>query len=377
MKNHELLDLIGGVNEECVLAAGSSVVRPRFRWKALAACAACAALALCAVPVWRMAHTGQDLPKDAAAPLHAYTVVDGTGGAVNTEGGEIKAAFPGTRGGGDIAPIPEAAGPAAASGEAETGGDPEKGGDAGADIDGAYYNASSGDAPVEEDPYNQYNNLFENARLDQYPEWYGGAYIECTALGESSKLVVCIVDGFHTAELEQQIAEWCGEGVWTYRDVKYSRGYLQELMERLNGSQLLAVMEEDKAVSGWGVYEEDNCIQMDCNGVPNDATLAALARLDPDGDAIRVRVFAGQTVNADIVKGPEPAADPEPVPDGGSIPVPGGARDGQPAAESSIGADEQDFPTETAQAARYGGQSGEEYGLLCGTDGPLGFGLLY
>ena len=37
MKNHELLNLIGDVNEDYVLEAGSNVVKPRFRWKTIAA----------------------------------------------------------------------------------------------------------------------------------------------------------------------------------------------------------------------------------------------------------------------------------------------------------------------------------------------------
>ena len=46
MKDYELLDMIGEVNEDYVREADGNVVRPRFRWKTLAACAACAALAL-------------------------------------------------------------------------------------------------------------------------------------------------------------------------------------------------------------------------------------------------------------------------------------------------------------------------------------------
>ena len=44
MKNHELLDLIGDVNEDYVQAADGKVIRPKFRWKTIAACAACAVL---------------------------------------------------------------------------------------------------------------------------------------------------------------------------------------------------------------------------------------------------------------------------------------------------------------------------------------------
>ena len=45
MKNHELLDLLGEAGEDYVRAAGENVVRPKFRWKTIAA-AACLCLAL-------------------------------------------------------------------------------------------------------------------------------------------------------------------------------------------------------------------------------------------------------------------------------------------------------------------------------------------
>ncbi len=54
MKDYELLDMIGEVNEDYVREADGNVVRPRFRWKTLAACAACAALALGAYPLLRL-----------------------------------------------------------------------------------------------------------------------------------------------------------------------------------------------------------------------------------------------------------------------------------------------------------------------------------
>ena len=50
MKDHELLDLIGQVDEDYVLAAGDNVVRPRFRWKTLAASAPISARVLAARP---------------------------------------------------------------------------------------------------------------------------------------------------------------------------------------------------------------------------------------------------------------------------------------------------------------------------------------
>ncbi|MFG6352841.1 MAG: hypothetical protein K1W21_14825, partial [Oscillospiraceae bacterium] len=65
MKNHELLDLIGDVSEDYVQAADGKVIRPKFRWKAVAACAACAALVLGAYPAYQAAHP----------PLHEVCVI--------------------------------------------------------------------------------------------------------------------------------------------------------------------------------------------------------------------------------------------------------------------------------------------------------------
>lgn len=313
MNKHELFDLIGEADEAYVNAADAPAKRARPRWRTWAACAACAALIIGAYPAYRAL---------APTPLHGYTVVEGNGGGsydqstVKTPGGDV----PG-QGAPDVPPAPN---PESDPVYAPSPTDPPRG--------------SGPDAPVEEGPYNQYNNLFENARLDEYPEWYGGAYNNYED-GVPVKLVVCIVDGFHTPELEAQITDWCG-GELIFKDVKYSRGYLQSLMERMNGSEFLAVTKEDPAVSGCGVYEQDNCIRMDCRAVPNDATLAALARLDPDGDAIQVRVFSGQTVNTDIVKGP----------------APGGAQKDQPQADPDEPSETPPDGTETAAPAQYDAQ---------------------
>lgn len=320
MNKHELFDLIGEADENYVNAADAPARRARPRWQTWVACAACAALVVGAYPAYRALAPGR-------TPLHSYTVVEGSGGYLTEHAGIIKAPHQG--GGAENAPgfdipIPEPSDP------------------------------GGGDVSVEEGPYAQYNSLFENARLDRYPEWYGGAFNDYED-GVPVKLVVCIVDGFHTPELEAQITDWCGGGEIAFKDVKYSRGYLQELMERLNGSEFLAVTKEDPAVCGCGVYEDENCIRMDCRDTPGDAVLMALAELDPDGDAIQVRVFTGVSVNPDIVKGPAP---------GGSVgsvatPVPGGA---QPANDPIEPTEEPiAIEPEQGQPARY-----DAYGAIPG-----------
>lgn len=313
MKNHELLNMIGDVNEDYVRAADSNVVRPRFQWKALAACAACAALVLCAYPVWQGVKSNSVadtmLPAGGAAPpLHSYTVVEG--GALATYDDQA-AKIP--VGGADS--LPEAAPAEGYSvGGAYVGDEPRA--DTGEDdltMDGTY-DTPSKDVPVQA-AAEWYDALLRTYRLEEHPEWYGGAWLAGDEL-----LAVAIVDGFRTPELEAEIREAAGAGaVIQFSTVKYSMEFLYGLMEpavrALDGSGLF---------SGAGVDVTANCLSVDLYSdgkTISDDVLTALAHLDPDGDAIRVRLYT-QTMNVltdEVKKGP--------APDAVSTPVPGGARE--------------------------------------------------
>ena len=303
MKNHELLDMIGEVNEDYVLEAGNNVTQPRFRWTTLAVCAACAALVLAAYPVYRAVNP----------PLHRYTVVEG-GGVLDTQG-DIKA----PAGGSDIpvpAPVPGGAFVGDDSGQ-ESGAD-----GVGCDVPGQ-------DAPAQEAAQAQYDNFMKNSglasRADCLPEWCGGLWIDNGCYPEA-KLTVAIVDGFRTAELEARIQEWCGGEVVVFKDVKYSWSYLDKLM-----GPIADVLDGKAINAGFGVNEMENCLGVDLysdQDIPKQV-LAELARLDPDGDAIRVRVFTEPLSLADeLLKGPaleEPAADPDACPtpiDGSEYAIP-------------------------------------------------------
>lgn len=293
MKNHELLDLIGEAGEDYVLAAGNNVTRPRFRWKTLAACAACAALVLAAYPVYRAFNP----------PLHSYTVMEG--GALSTEG-DIKAPA------GEKIDVPGQGAPEPNPGQPPRGDGPS-------DVQGGAY---IGDAPAQEAAAVQYQGLLQGLggqggyEPEIYPDWFAGAWIDNSYYPEA-KLAVAIVDGFRTDELEAQIEEWCG-GEVVFKDAKYSRVHLYALQDLVveaitGGANTLSC--------GIGVDVMENCLGVDIYGesVP-DAVLAKLARLDPAGDAIRVRVKTGKAVNTDIVKAPAP------VPGGATEPVFDGAR---------------------------------------------------
>lgn len=279
MKNHELLELIGDVNEDYVQEAGNNVVKPRFGWRKLAACAACAALLLGAsYPAYMAAHP----------PLHSYTVLEG-GGMTTLD--DVKAPA-----GGESDPNAIPGGAYVGRDKGETG------------IDGTEYTVPGQDAPADEAAAAQYSKLLQGmGGVDglepaAYPDWFAGAWLEQGALA------VAIVDGFRTPELEARIEEWCG-GV-TFRDVKYSYPHLNSLME-----QTVALLDGTGLSCGIGVDVTANCLGVDLysNGqtIP-DSILAELAKLDPDGGAIRVRLFTGKldALTDDMVKGPAPV-DPE------------------------------------------------------------------
>lgn len=325
MKNHELLDMIGDVNEDYVRAADSDVTRPQFRWKTWAAIAACAALVLCAYPIWKPAQP-RDLPLNEKIPLHAYTTVAGGAGPTADSQEDLASAYDPQNGSLEVA----GAAPAA----------------------GSYTPEPAPDITYidQDNAIMQHERLDQNCHLDDPPEWYAGSWLDNDYSDRAARFTVSIVEGFHTPELEAQIVEWCGGGEVVFAaDGKYSYAHLRELQEQI--FQELSDPGKEAEWAGWTSMGTDvwaNCLNIDFSGAPSDEALAFLAQLDPDGDAIHVWAYTGRAVTADAddVKGP--------APDVVSTPVPGGAR-----AEPSI--EEQDFPaespmpayTENAQPAQY------------------------
>lgn len=292
MKNYELLDMVGDVNEEYVQAADDNVIRPRFRWKTLAACAACAALALGAYPVYQAANP----------PLHGYVVMEGaradeTLETALDEGGGAPADGPLA----DSAPeaTMEVNGFA---GSYDAGAAPVYGEQGEEDLtkDGVGYSAPAQDAPVQEKAAEQYDNFWRNLGLNYalgfYPEWCAGVWIDNDAQPEP-RLAVAVVEGFRTPELEAQIIEGSG-GEVTFKDAKYSWSHLEQLMDSVG--ELLDNRAPEGVCFGFGIDVTENCLTVDAYGgeIPKDV-LAALARLDPDGDAVRVRVFPGTVSTRD------------------------------------------------------------------------------
>ena len=291
MKNREFLNLIGSVNEDYIQAADSKVVRPRFRWKTFAACAACAAVMICAYPVYRMVNP----------PLHSYTMVE-HGGTMNTLDGESTV----TGGQGVTDNLP--GGAYVGNGSTPSGGNDWLE-DPGSDLSGA---------PTDKAAATQYGRLLQGmgVRGDEehaYPDWFAGAWFE------DGMLTVGIVDELRTPELEMEIKGWVQTDI-AFQGAKYSYTCLNALMEktvaRIEGAGLTCGVGVDVTANRLGVdlYNEETAPEF-------KKVLAALAELDPAGDAIQVRVFAGQTntLTDGAVDDPIPA----PVPGGITEPAPG------------------------------------------------------
>lgn len=314
MKNNQLLDLIGEAGEEYVLAADGGVIRPRFRWKTLAACAACAALLAGVYPMYQASH-----PK-----LHSYTMMEDANMLMEKadikalEDGGMEEAAPEDAPGipGADAALPDQGPPMLAPSANDVSGGAGTGNTAGGSQNGLEYDAPAQEASL------WYDALLHTMRLEDDPEWYGGAWI-----AEDRLLAVAIVDGFRTPELEAQLQEAAGEGATLqFSTVKYSMEFLNGLMEpavrALDGSGLSC---------GVGVDVAANCLGVDIysdGAVIADEILAKLAHLDPGGDAIRVRVYAGRldALTGGAAKGPAPdSMAPSQRDEPKAEPIPGGA----------------------------------------------------
>ena len=202
MKNCELLNLIGSVNEDYIQAADSKVVRPWFRWKTFVACAACAALMICAYPVYRMINP----------LLHSYTVME-RGGTMNTLDGESTV----TGGQGVTDNLP--GGAYVGNGSTPSGGNDWLE-DPGSDLSGA---------PTDKAAATQYDRLLQGMGVygdgeHTYPDWFAGAWFE------DGILTVGIVDELRTPELEMEIKGWVQTDI-AFQDAKYSYTYLNALMD--------------------------------------------------------------------------------------------------------------------------------------------------
>lgn len=146
-----------------------------------------------------------------------------------------------------------------------------------------------------------YQNLM-NHFGGNYPDWYGGAYLD-----ESYTLIVCLVESEDPGDksLELQVLDWAGGRTSrvAFTDVKYSLAFLRNLQKRVES------LPELKPISSWGcgVNEESGQVELTIPQA-DEALLIALAKLDPEDDAILVQVSEGYGFATDVADG-EPFSD--------------------------------------------------------------------
>ena len=173
-------------------------------------------------------------------------------------------------------------------------------GEAPVEIPGGAY---VGDAPDQSEAIMAYQNLMDRFKMDygpdRYPEWYGGAYID----GHAS-LIVNIVEQYEPEEkdLYFQIWDWAGSSRVAFGGSRLSLNQLRELQDKT-----VAAMQALGLPVGCGVNEETGQVELTLPEV-NDAALWKLAELDPAGTAILVTV--SQAPSIDLAEEPalvEPA----------------------------------------------------------------------
>lgn len=213
--------------------------RRRSRWQYLTA-AACAALLLCAYPVYR----GMTAP-----PQHSYVLI-GPGDSFATGdsySAEENVSTP------EDAPVDTSPVP-----------DPSPGPES---------------KPYEGEGLEAYQSLlshFGGALYPSYPDWYGGTY-----LNDEGRLVVFTVTG-STPDLPEALQ---GSAVVLLENrARYSYAYLLSLQE-----QVVDAMLDLGIFAGCGVDVEANRLYLAIREVNREA-LTLLAELDPEDDAIYVEI---------------------------------------------------------------------------------------
>lgn len=131
------------------------------------------------------------------------------------------------------------------------------------------------------------------------PDWYGGAYLD-----ERGALMVLLVEGRAPGDksLELEVLDVVGNIPLGFTSAKYSRNELSRMND-----ELLRILDGTGVFSSFGIYDDQNRIILDVPEPLPEDILAAIAGIDPDDDAILIRVVEGQTAITDEwVKGSTP-----------------------------------------------------------------------
>lgn len=144
-----------------------------------------------------------------------------------------------------------------------------------------------GDAPDQGEAVMAYQNLMARFEADygpdRYPEWYGGAYIDEHA-GLIVNIVVYYEERLEDKELYLQIQDWAGSDRVGFGSCGLSLNQLKELQNKTN-----AAMEALGLGFGCGINEEAGQVTLTLYQYSEEA-LWKLAELDPADTAIDVLI---------------------------------------------------------------------------------------
>ena len=151
--------------------------------------------------------------------------------------------------------------------------------------------------PAQQEALDAYQHLLRRFEAEYgpeaYPDWYGGAYIV-----NGNFLIVNIPhridEGRTDKSLYLQIQDWAESTAVGFGGVKYSFNELRALQDRVTA------LPELLALPNWGcgIDQQDGQVTLYLP-TADEALLAALAKLDPDDDAIRVTVDPAQAIATD------------------------------------------------------------------------------
>lgn len=151
--------------------------------------------------------------------------------------------------------------------------------------------------PAQQEALDAYQHLMTRFEAEYgpgvYPDWYGGAYIT-----GGDFLIVNIPhrinEGLTDKSLYLQIQDWAESKAVGFGGVEYSLNELLSLQAKITA------LPELLALPNWGCGIDQQAGQVTLYlPAADQALLAALARLDPADDAIRVSVDAGQDIVTD------------------------------------------------------------------------------
>lgn len=178
-----------------------------------------------------------------------------------------------------------------------------------------------GEASDQSEAVMAYQNLMARFEADygpnQYPEWYGGAYID-----EYAALVVNIAGDEEPEgkELYFQIQEWAGSDRVCFGSSRKSLNQLRQLQ-----AEVMEAMEELGLTVGCGINEETGQVELTLPEA-NERALRHLTGLDPEGTDILVIVAQTAATDAEepalvapsVSQSIQPGGTPE-VPDGSVV----------------------------------------------------------